>query len=65
MCFYGQGAFYELVPWLGDVEWDVAPWGSWFIKARTDTLEAELVVTTDPDAGTPLRCEHFLIMHSS
>ena len=29
-----NGTFYEAVPWNGDMEWDVAKWGSWKFLGR-------------------------------
>lgn len=29
---YG-GTFYEFVPWNGVVNWEIAPWGYWFMSA--------------------------------
>eukprot|EP00803_Ostreobium_quekettii_P009211 evm.model.scf_772EXC.8 EVM.evm.TU.scf_772EXC.8 scf_772EXC:60971-64254(+) len=49
-----KGEFIELVPWSGEVEWEVEPWGSWRMQARNSTAEAELIVETKPDAGTVL-----------
>lgn len=58
-----QGNFYELVPWSGEVDWDVSPWGYWFVHAQTDSYEAELTVTVDPSSGTPLRYMAHDTMH--
>lgn len=45
------------------MDWDVSPWGYWFIHAETDAYEAELVVTADASSGTPLRSVCHDIMH--
>ncbi|KAK9835048.1 hypothetical protein WJX81_007145 [Elliptochloris bilobata] len=49
-----RGRFIELVPWNGSVSWEVAPWGSWRIFARSSAYEA-LVEATCERSGTPLR----------
>jgi tocopherol cyclase len=48
------GRFFELVPWAGDVGWDVDPWGRWRCAAENEThaVEVEAVCRAD---GTPLR----------
>ena len=54
-----QGTFYEIVPWTGEMEWEVA-WGRWELSGRcTDKsgkcqFEAELVAVTD-ESGVLLR----------
>eukprot|EP00884_Botryococcus_braunii_P021088 jgi/Botrbrau1/7663/Bobra.0159s0105.1 len=52
--FHHQGTFHELVPWTGQVEWEVEPWGSWRVWARNNEYKA-LVEATCPAAGTALR----------
>jgi len=42
-----EGKFYEFVPWEGKVEWEIAPWGSWQMKAQTKTHEIKLEASTD------------------
>lgn len=37
-----EGQFYEFVPQTSDVEWDVDPWGRWWMRARSATHEAIL-----------------------
>ncbi|MDC0833526.1 tocopherol cyclase [Leptolyngbya valderiana BDU 20041] len=49
-----RGQFYEFVPWNGTVTWDVSPWGSWKMQAKSGDLTVELLGTTD-EPGTPLR----------
>ena len=49
------GAFIELVPWKGEVDWSIAPWGSWRMSGRSADYEAELEAECDPEAGTVLR----------
>ncbi|EFJ27422.1 hypothetical protein SELMODRAFT_172178 [Selaginella moellendorffii] len=48
------GKFYEFVPWAGEVEWEITPWGSWKIAASTIEYEVLLEATTDTP-GTVLR----------
>lgn len=48
------GQFYEFVPWNGTVEWEVSPWGTWKMWARSDRHTVELAATA-PDAGTYVR----------
>ena len=50
-----QGKFLELVPWNGEISWEVAPWGSWHISARGKTHEAVVHATAEDDSGTALR----------
>ncbi|KAL7509595.1 hypothetical protein ACHAXN_010830 [Cyclotella atomus] len=47
-----NGTFYEIVPWTGEMDWKVWPWGKWEFRGRcTDTngmqFEAEVVASTD------------------
>ncbi|GKV44866.1 hypothetical protein SLEP1_g52007 [Rubroshorea leprosula] len=58
---YG-GIFYEFVPWNGVLNWEVAPWGYWYMAAENEThmiyfIDSEQVElearATDP--GTTLR----------
>lgn len=42
-----EGKFYQFVPWEGSVEWEIAPWGSWKMKAQTKKHEVKLEATTD------------------
>ena len=30
-----EGQFIELTPWVGDVDWDVEPWGKWWVHLMT------------------------------
>lgn len=50
-----QGKFLELVPWNGEINWAVSPWGSWHISARGKTHEAVVHATAEDDSGTALR----------
>ncbi|KAK4277004.1 hypothetical protein QN277_015077 [Acacia crassicarpa] len=50
---YG-GTFYEFVPWNGVVNWEIAPWGYWFMSADNGRHVVELEATTE-DPGTVLR----------
>lgn len=49
-----QGQFYEFVPWNAQVEWQIAPWGSWRMTATRPDYRVELAGTTNLP-GTPLR----------
>ncbi|KAK9841356.1 hypothetical protein WJX74_004431 [Apatococcus lobatus] len=50
-----KGKFLELVPWNGEIKWEVSPWGSWHISARGKTHEAVVHATAEDDSGTALR----------
>ncbi|KAJ7958570.1 Tocopherol cyclase [Quillaja saponaria] len=50
---YG-GVFYEFVPWIGVVYWEITPWGYWNISADNGAYMVELEATTT-DSGTTLR----------
>ena len=57
-----NGRFYELVPWTGDSEWAVWPWGRWEFRGKcTDRradkqFEVEIVAVTEEGVdGVPLR----------
>lgn len=39
--------FYEFIPWEGNVEWEVSPWGSWKMQAQRDQFEVSLEATAD------------------
>ena len=49
-----RGRFFELVPWEGEVEWRVAPWGRWTATAAAGDVVAEMVATC-AGQGSPLR----------
>jgi len=49
-----RGEFYEFVPWNAEVNWEIAPWGSWQMQARNHQYEIQLMATTNR-TGTPLR----------
>lgn len=52
ICVHYDGVFYEAVPWTGVMEWEVATWGSWFLKGRCTTgerpFEVEFTCKVDP-----------------
>ncbi|KAK3005419.1 hypothetical protein RJ639_016322 [Escallonia herrerae] len=50
---YG-GIFYEFVPWNGVVNWEVSPWGYWYVSAENERHKVEVEATTK-DPGTTLR----------
>ncbi|KAH7574246.1 hypothetical protein JRO89_XS03G0270500 [Xanthoceras sorbifolium] len=49
-----DGIFYEFVPWNGVVNWEIAPWGYWYIAAENERHLVELTATTK-DPGSTLR----------
>uniref|UniRef100_A0A6N2NHH0 Tocopherol cyclase n=1 Tax=Salix viminalis TaxID=40686 RepID=A0A6N2NHH0_SALVM len=49
-----DGIFYEFVPWNGVVNWEIFPWGYWYMAADNGTHLVELEATTK-DLGTALR----------
>ncbi|KAK9823665.1 hypothetical protein WJX72_004524 [[Myrmecia] bisecta] len=49
-----QGKFIELVPWNGEVQWEVEPWGKWRVWAKSDEYEA-VIEATSSSPGTALR----------
>ncbi|XP_020536393.1 tocopherol cyclase, chloroplastic isoform X2 [Jatropha curcas] len=49
-----EGIFYEFVPWNGVLNWEISPWGYWFITAENKSHLVELKATTK-DPGTTLR----------
>ncbi|QDZ18025.1 tocopherol cyclase [Chloropicon primus] len=49
-----KGRFIEIVPWNGEVSWNVSPWGSWVIKGKTKGFSVELEAKTS-SPGTVLR----------
>ncbi|KAJ4830767.1 Tocopherol cyclase, chloroplastic [Turnera subulata] len=49
-----DGDFYEFAPWNGVLNWEIAPWGSWYMSAENETHLVQLEVTTK-DLGTILR----------
>ena len=52
----GKAIFLELVPWEGEVEWTVEPWGQWWIRARgSNGYEALVEASCDSKAGAVLR----------
>ncbi|KAM7275212.1 hypothetical protein ACFE04_017078 [Oxalis oulophora] len=49
-----NGIFHEFVPWNGVLNWEVKPWGYWYMAAENATHLVELEAKTN-DPGTPLR----------
>eukprot|EP00258_Populus_trichocarpa_P015333 XP_006371708.2 tocopherol cyclase, chloroplastic [Populus trichocarpa] len=49
-----DGIFYEFVPWNGVVNWEISPWGYWYMAADNGTHLVELEATTK-ELGTALR----------
>jgi tocopherol cyclase len=49
-----RGKFYEFVPWNGNVDWQVQPWGDWHLWAENDQFSVEVMGKTDRP-GAPLR----------
>ena len=48
-----NGAFYEAVPWTGDMRWNVSTWGYWLLSGRCTsgekTFEVEIIYECDPE----------------
>ncbi|EFJ42521.1 hypothetical protein VOLCADRAFT_42287, partial [Volvox carteri f. nagariensis] len=49
------GEFVEMVPWNSELEWDVDPWGRWWLRAVNERFEALVEATCAPGAGAVLR----------
>ncbi|GLT85428.1 hypothetical protein SLE2022_036180 [Rubroshorea leprosula] len=49
-----NGVFYEFVPWNGVVNWEITPWGYWYMAGENETHMVELEATTE-HPGTTLR----------
>ncbi|CAO2825942.1 unnamed protein product [Amaranthus hypochondriacus] len=49
-----EGVFYEFVPWNGDVEWEISPWGYWKVSADNGSYKVELEGRTE-DKGVMLK----------
>lgn len=53
-----DSVFYECVPWIGEMDWDVAEWGRWVFRGRCESVEprfeVELTAVTDAP-GVKLR----------
>jgi len=47
--------FIECVPWSGQVEWAVSPWGDWTLRGRNAHFEVALRARCGAADGTPLR----------
>jgi len=47
-----DGKFYEAVPWTGNMEWEVATWGSWLMKGNSTfgdrPFEVEVAYKCEP-----------------
>jgi tocopherol cyclase len=58
VCVHLNGIFYEAVPWTGEMEWDVDPWGSWSFSAKCTSgerlFEVQVMAKCDED-GVVLR----------
>jgi tocopherol cyclase len=46
-----KGKFYEATPWLGEMDWNVSPWGNWSMTGRSTgsqyPFEVQLKATCD------------------
>jgi tocopherol cyclase len=51
----GKVMFLEMVPWEGEVEWTVEPWGKWWIRAKCNGYEALVEASCASEAGAVLR----------
>jgi tocopherol cyclase len=53
VCCHYNGTLYECVPWLGGMEWQVAPWGMWKLRGNNTfcerPFEIEVTYTCDPE----------------
>lgn len=53
-----DGKFYEATPWIGDMEWEISPWGYWKMSGRSikgaRPFEVELEAICD-SPGVKLR----------
>ena len=47
--------FHEFVPWKGDVQWEVTPWGSWKVAANNETHKVLVEATCDRPRGAASR----------
>ncbi|NJM95481.1 MAG: tocopherol cyclase, partial [Acaryochloridaceae cyanobacterium CSU_5_19] len=47
MGLHHQGQFYEFAPWNAKINWQVSPWGEWWMEARNATHHLELWATCD------------------
>jgi tocopherol cyclase len=58
VCIHYNGTFYQAVPWNGQMEWDVDPWGRWVLTGRCTSgdrlFESQISATCDAP-GTVLR----------
>lgn len=49
-----QGTFYEFVPWNSTLHWNIAPWGSWQVRAENERFTVEVTGRCDRPS-TPIR----------
>lgn len=58
VCIHYNGLMYEAVPWTGEMQWNVDPWGSWSFSARCTSgkrlFEVQVEATCEGD-GVVLR----------
>ena len=50
-----DGQFYEFVPWNGEVDWVVSPWGTWVMHGVNEGFEVFVEGTAVPEDGVVLR----------
>jgi len=50
-----DGQFFEFVPWAGEVDWVVSPWGTWVMHGINEDFEVFVEGTAAPDDGVVLR----------
>ena len=44
-----NGVFHEFVPWNGVVNWEISPWGYWYLTAENEThLVMNFFLLLDP-----------------
>ncbi|CAK7353276.1 unnamed protein product [Dovyalis caffra] len=48
-----DGTFHEFVPWNGVVNWEISPWGYWYLTAENETHLVELEARAK-ELGTPI-----------
>jgi tocopherol cyclase len=47
VCIHYNGLLYEAVPWTGEMQWNVDPWGSWSFSARCTSGKRKFEVQVD------------------
>jgi tocopherol cyclase len=47
--------FYEFVPWNAQFNWQVEPWGHWYMHAENDRYRVELTASAPEQQGTLVR----------